>query len=98
MKLVAAELTYINLTENNVYYAANHNQGIEHVPGVAEIALSEGRRVIRRENYFSSHTASTSIYNKQYSRGGKILCLSLIAIMTWLMMNRFMNFGGKENL
>lgn len=45
-RLVAAELTYIDLTENNVYYAANHNQGVEHVPGVAEIALSEGRRVV----------------------------------------------------
>lgn len=44
-RLVAAELTYIDLTENNVYYAANHNQGVEHIPGVAKIALSEARRV-----------------------------------------------------
>lgn len=46
MGLVAAELTYIDLTENNVYYAANHNQGVEHIPGVPEIALGEGQRVV----------------------------------------------------
>lgn len=44
--LVAAELTYIDLTENNVYYAANHNQGVEHIPGIPKIALSEGQRVV----------------------------------------------------
>lgn len=39
--LFAAALTYIDLTENNVYYAANHNQGVEHIPGIPKIALSE---------------------------------------------------------
>lgn len=41
VRLVVAELTYIDFTENNVYYAANHNQGVEHVPGIPKIALSE---------------------------------------------------------
>lgn len=36
-----AELTYIDLTQNNVYYAANHNQGVEHIPGIPKISLSE---------------------------------------------------------
>ena len=44
--LAEAELTYINLTENNVYYAANHNQGVEHIPGIPKIALSEVQRVV----------------------------------------------------
>lgn len=39
------DYTYVNLTENNVYYAANHNQGVEHIPGVSKIALSEVERV-----------------------------------------------------
>lgn len=76
---MAAELTYIDLTENNVYYAANHNQGVEHIPGVAEIALSEGRRVggrVRSEEKINliftlEDTASSSIHNKLYTRGGK---------------------------
>lgn len=37
----AAELTYINLTENNVNYAANHYQGVEHIPGISKISLSK---------------------------------------------------------
>lgn len=45
--LFAAALTYIDLTENNVYYAANHNQGVEHIPGIPKIALSEVQRVKR---------------------------------------------------
>lgn len=49
-RLVAAELTYIDLTENNVNYAANHNQGVEHIPGVAEIALSKARRVVGKSD------------------------------------------------
>lgn len=44
--LFVAELTYIDLTENNVYYAANHNQGVEHIPGIPKIALSEAQRVV----------------------------------------------------
>lgn len=49
-----AGLTYINLTENNVYYAANHNQGVEHVPGIPEISLSEGERVVGESNAISA--------------------------------------------
>lgn len=47
---MAAELTYIDLTENNVYYAANHNQGVEDIPGVPEIALGEGQRVVGKSD------------------------------------------------
>lgn len=46
--VLQAELTYINLTENNVYYAANHNQGVEHIPGIPKISLSEVERVVGR--------------------------------------------------
>lgn len=38
---VKTELTYIYLTENNVYYAANHNQGVEHIPGISKITLNK---------------------------------------------------------
>lgn len=44
-RVAVAEFTYIDLTENNIYYAANHNQGVEHIPGVPKIALSEVERV-----------------------------------------------------
>lgn len=47
-EVLQAELTYINLTENNVYYAANHNQGVEHIPGIPKISLSEVERVVGR--------------------------------------------------
>ena len=43
---VKAELTYIYLTQNNVYYASNHNQGVEHVPGISKIALNKVERVL----------------------------------------------------
>lgn len=43
---VKTELTYIDLTENNVYYAANHNQGVEYVPGISKIALNEVERAV----------------------------------------------------
>lgn len=46
-----AELTYINLTENNVNYAANHNQGVEHIPGIPKISLSEVERVVGEVEY-----------------------------------------------
>lgn len=46
MGLVMAELTYIDLTENYVYYAANHNQGVEHIPGIPKISLSEVEQVV----------------------------------------------------
>lgn len=36
-----AEFTYIDFTQNNVYYAANDYQGIEHVPGVPKISLND---------------------------------------------------------
>lgn len=51
-----AELTYIDLTENNVYYAANHNQGVEHIPGVPEIALSEAQRAVGKLEVRSKQT------------------------------------------
>lgn len=46
MRPVVAEFTYIDLTENNIYYAANHNQRVEHIPGIPKIALSEVERVV----------------------------------------------------
>lgn len=45
-----AEFTYIDLTENYVYYAANHNQGVENIPGIPEIALSEAQRASGKKN------------------------------------------------
>lgn len=42
------ELTYIYLTEHNVYYAADHNQGVEHIPGISKIALSEAEQPARK--------------------------------------------------
>lgn len=39
-----AGFTYIDLSENYVYYAANHNQGVENIPGIPEIALSEAQQ------------------------------------------------------
>lgn len=54
--LFVAELTYIDLTENNVYYAANHNQGVEHIPGIPEIALSEAQRAAGKLEVRSKQT------------------------------------------
>lgn len=48
--LQTAEFTYIDLTENYVYYAANHNQGVENIPGIPKIALSEGQRAVGRRS------------------------------------------------
>lgn len=53
--------TYINLTENNVYYAANHNQGVEHIPGIPEIALSEVERVVGKLDVRSAQTESLTL-------------------------------------
>lgn len=33
--------THIYLTQNDVYYAANHDQGIKHIPGIAKITLGK---------------------------------------------------------
>lgn len=46
----AAELTYINLTENNVNYAANHYQGVEHIPGISKISLNKVECDIKKQN------------------------------------------------
>ena len=66
MGLVVTELTYIDLTEHNVYYAANHNQGVEHIPGIPKIALSEVERVVCKLDVRSAKTKSlhsdTEIY------------------------------------
>lgn len=35
--------THIYLTQNDVYYAANHDQGIKHIPGIAKITLGKER-------------------------------------------------------
>lgn len=45
-----AQVTHIDLTENYVYYAANHNQGVENIPGIPEIALSEAQRAVGEKN------------------------------------------------
>lgn len=44
------EFTYIDLTENYVYYAANHNQGVENIPGISKIALSEVQPAAGKKN------------------------------------------------
>lgn len=56
LNLDVAELTYIDLTENNVYYAANHNQGVEHIPGITKIALSEVEQVVGELDVRSAKT------------------------------------------
>lgn len=63
-RLSVAELTYIDLTENNVYYAANHNQGVEHIPGIPKIALSEMERVVGESDVRSAQTRSLYSYNE----------------------------------
>lgn len=35
------DCTHIYLTQNDVYYAANHDQGIKHIPGIAKITLGK---------------------------------------------------------
>ena len=37
--VVWAGFTYIDLTENNIYYAANDNHGVKHIPGIPKIPL-----------------------------------------------------------
>lgn len=31
--------TYVNLTENDVYYAANYDEEIKHIPGITKVPL-----------------------------------------------------------
>lgn len=57
-RVAVAEFTYIDLTENNIYYAANHNQGVEHIPGIPKIALSEVKRVVGEVYKRSAKTGS----------------------------------------
>lgn len=45
-RLVRADFTYINFTENNVYYAANHNQRVENIPGISKIALGDVKFIV----------------------------------------------------
>lgn len=59
--LTVAVLTYIDLTENNVYYAANHNQGVEHIPGVPKIALSEVEQVVGK---LDVRSAKQKVFNR----------------------------------
>lgn len=63
-RLSVAELTYIDLTENNVYYAANHNQGVEHIPGIPKIALSEVERAAGESDVRSAQTRSLYSYSE----------------------------------
>lgn len=60
--LVTAELTYIDLTENNIYNAANHNQGVEHIPGIPKIALSEMVRGVGKLGVRSAQKKKKSLF------------------------------------
>lgn len=64
--LFVAALTYIDLTENNVYYAANHNQGVEHIPGIPKIALSEVQRVVGKLDVRSKQKKYLYCYTEMY--------------------------------
>lgn len=58
-----AYCTYINLTENNVYYAANHNQGVKHIPGIPKVALIEVERGVGELGLRSAKTKRSLHWN-----------------------------------
>lgn len=35
--------TYVDLTENDVYYAANYDEEIKHIPGITKVPLHRMR-------------------------------------------------------